>query len=103
MGLKENWQEAVQKKNSLLCVGIDPAETGQRPRGTLPEGTNKLDFCLELVDRVAPYAAGIKPNRQYLKDFSRQEMQTLNERIHAHGMISIDDSKLADIGDTNDA
>ena len=103
MNFKDKWLQAVDKKNSLLCVGIDPAEPSQRSKSCLPEGISKLDFCLKIIEDVAPYSAAIKPNRQYLRDFSRSQFQTLNEAIHHHGMVSIDDSKIADIGDTNDS
>lgn len=53
-----------------------------------------------MIGEVAPYASAIKPNRNYYKDFSRQDMRTLVDAIHAHDMIAIDDSKIADIGTT---
>lgn len=100
------WQAVVQKKNSILCVGLDPAEPGQRADFVwerLLNGTSKLDACLEFVSEVAPYSAAIKLNRNYVKDFSRSEMRRLNDCIHELEMLSIDDCKLADIGETNDA
>jgi orotidine-5'-phosphate decarboxylase len=99
----KKWLEVVHQKNSLLCVGIDPAEQGQRADNTIPAGTTKLEYSLRLIEQVAPYASAIKPNRNYFKDFSRSEMQQFNRRVHELNMLSIDDSKLADIGDTNDA
>ncbi|SME96265.1 orotidine 5'-phosphate decarboxylase [Pseudobacteriovorax antillogorgiicola] len=99
----QKWLDAVDRKGSILCVNIDPAEPQQRANGVLPAGMSKLDWSLKLVEAVSPYAAAIKPNRQYFKDFSRDEMVQLNQAIHKHGMVSIDDSKIADIGDTNDA
>jgi orotidine-5'-phosphate decarboxylase len=103
MGFQELWLQAVRRKNSLLCVGIDAAEPGQRTQKALPAGVDKVEWTLSLIAQVAPYAAGIKLNRNYYKDISRREMQTLNRAIHEEGMVSIDDSKLADIGETNDA
>ena len=85
---KRKWQAAVSLKNSLLCVGIDPAEPGQRDKNTLSETTSKLDFCLEVIDKVAPYAAAIKPNRQYLRDLSREEMKVMTARIHDQSLAS---------------
>ena len=100
---KTRWLETVARKHSLLCVGIDPAELGQRPGALLSTSDEKLAFCLDLVTQVAPFASAVKPNRNYFKDFSRAQMATLNRRIHECDMLSIDDSKLADIGETNDA
>ncbi len=103
MSFAEKWKNAVEKKNSILCVGLDPAEYGQRPDYSLPQGVNKLEWCLGFVEKIAPFAAAVKPNRNYVKDLSRAELKTLVDCIHAKGMIAIDDSKLADIGETNDA
>ena len=103
MSFNEKWLEAVRIKNSLLCVNIDPAEWGQRENGTIGQNIDKVAWTIELIESVAPYAAAIKPNRQYFKDVSRQDMKKINDVIHKHQMLSIDDSKIADIGDTNDA
>ncbi len=97
------WAEAVSHKSSLLCVGIDAAEAGQRTSSSVPAHTSKLEWTLDIIDKIAPYAAAVKINRNYYKDLSRAEMRTITGRIRQHGMLSIDDSKLADIGDTNAA
>lgn len=103
MSFNEAWLEAVKNKNTLLCVNIDPAEFGQREKRTLDDSIDKVEWTLKLIEVVAPYAAAIKPNRQYFKDISRQDMRRINDFAHGLGMLSIDDSKVADIGDTNDA
>ena len=69
MFIEKKWLEVVEKKDSLLCVGLGPAEPGQRPGETFPDNYRKLDYCLNLIEQVAPYASAIKPNRNYLKDF----------------------------------
>ncbi|MBI4144589.1 orotidine 5'-phosphate decarboxylase [Candidatus Woesearchaeota archaeon] len=99
----QKWREAVERKNSILCAGLDPAEYGQRPDTSLPHGADKLKWCLDFVDAVAPFSAAVKPNRNYIKDLSRDETTELVSRIHKHGMVAIDDSKLADIGETNES
>ena len=103
MSFAEKWKSTVEKKGSILCVGLDPAEYGQRPDQSLPLGARKLEWCLGFVEKVAPFAAAVKPNRNYVKDLSRTELKTLVDCIHEKGMLAIDDSKLADIGETNDA
>ena len=97
------WLDTVKKKNSLLCVGIDPAEFGQRSQRTLKDGESKVEWAKKLIKDVAPYAAAVKPNRNYFKDISRAEMKEINDYAHSLGMLTIDDSKIADIGDTNDS
>ncbi|HIH13097.1 TPA: hypothetical protein HA242_05215 [Candidatus Woesearchaeota archaeon] len=103
MTFAEKWNEAVERKNSILCAGLDPAEYGQRGDGTLPLSVPKLVWCLDFVEKIASYSAAVKPNRNYIKDFSRAETQALVARIHELGMLAIDDSKLVDIGETNDS
>ena len=100
---KDKWLEAVRRKNSILCVGLDPAEYGQRADGYLPQGADKFEWCIKLIEEVAKFASGIKPNRNYIKDFSRKQTRDLVSRIHELGMVAIDDSKLTDIGETNDS
>ena len=100
---RDKWFEAVDKKNSILCAGLDPAEYGQRADNVLPRGADKLKWCLDYVEQVASFSAAVKPNRNYIKDFSRSETKKLVSRIHELGMVSIDDAKLTDIGETNDS
>ncbi len=99
----EAWQQTRDKKASLLCVGIDPAEADQRNSGTLDPQQDKRAWCLEMIEKTAPFASAIKINRNYVKDLSRSDLLYLNDAIHEHGAVSIDDSKIADIGSTNHA
>ncbi|MBI2146115.1 orotidine 5'-phosphate decarboxylase [Candidatus Woesearchaeota archaeon] len=103
MSFRKKWHETVATKDSILCAGLDPAEYGQRPDTSLPLGASKLEWCLDFVQKVAPYAAAVKPNRNYIKDLSRKETKELVSCIHELGMLAIDDSKLADIGETNES
>jgi orotidine-5'-phosphate decarboxylase len=99
----DKWDRAVQEKNSNLCIGLDPVEYWQRQDKTLPEGANKLEWCLAYIDKVAEFAAAVKPNRKFMADLSREDRKVLTDHIRARGLVSIDDEKLADIGDTNDS
>lgn len=120
---REKWLEAVDKKNSVLCAGIDPAEyaMGRGNKG-LPEGKSKRDFVLNYIKAVAPYCAAVKPNIQYLQSPGDQsgkrisgtsrrwdktgDMELLQEAgdlSKSLGLVVIEDKKLADIGSTNEA
>lgn len=103
MKFKDKWLEIAQEKNSLLCVGLDPAEHDQRKNAPLKKGENKIDWCLNIIEKVAPFASAIKPNRKYFQDCSRSQMQTLTAAIHHHNMLAIDDNKITDIGSTLDS
>lgn len=103
MIFKEKWLKSVQLKNTQLCVGLDPADYGQREKDTLPQGANKLTWCLKFIDSIALHAAAVKINRNFIKDLSRWETQKLSRHIHDLGMVIIDDAKLCDVGSSNEA
>lgn len=105
MSFLEKWLEAVEKKNSVLCAGLDPAEfkMGRGEKG-LPDGVDKREWALSYVTSVAPYCAALKPNFQYWKNIGNIDILfDITRLAHLSGMVVIDDSKLADIGSTNDA
>jgi len=105
MTFKEKWLEAVERKNSVLCAGLDPAdfEMGRGDEG-IPEGTNKLTWAEKYMKAVSPFCAAVKPNVQYWKGFNdSQALEYIAACAHDLGMAVIRDDKLADIGETNDA
>lgn len=104
MSFREKWLEAVDKKGSVLCAGLDPAEFAMgRGEDGLPEGVDKLSWARSYIMAVAPYCAAVKPNFQYWKSIggitSLHLISTITKDL---GLVVIDDSKLADIGSTND-
>lgn len=100
LSFTEKWLDAVKRKKSQLCLGLDPAEAGFRKEKAIAEGVDKLTWCLDIIAKTAPYIAGVKVNRQYVKDFSTPQMQRLTAAIHENGAIAIDDCKLTDIGES---
>lgn len=105
MNFKEKWFAAVDKKNSVLCVGADPAEFAMGRGGEgLPENVIKRDWSLKYIEAVAPFCAAIKPNSQFW--LGRNDMETLyeiGELAKSLDIPLIEDRKPADIGSTNDA
>lgn len=105
----EKFQKAKAEKNSILCIGLDPAVPRLREKNVIPaerlkgkeENDAKLDFCLDLLEKISGFACAAKPNMQYVMDFTKQQHQQLNKAIHDKGMISILDHKLGDIGASN--
>jgi orotidine-5'-phosphate decarboxylase len=102
---REKWLEAVERKNSVVCLGLDPADfLMQRGDEGLPEGVDKFEWSINYIKAGAPYAAAVKPNLQYWKNnFGMRALHELTIISHELGLVVIDDSKLADIGSTNDA
>ncbi len=103
MNLKDAWLQTVKKKNSILCVGLDPVEHNQKHESPIKDSESKLQWCFDIINEVAPYASAVKVNRNYILDFSRQQTQQLVQHIKKHSMLAIIDHKLADIGETNDS
>lgn len=103
----ESWQEAVEKKNSILCAGLDPAECamGRTDKGSgLPAGTNKREWGLNYVEAVAPFVPAIKPNMRYWgRDGDIEAIEEIIALAHDKGLLVIQDSKEPDIGETNDS
>lgn len=101
----EKWLEAVDRKNSVLCAGLDPAEYEMgRWNESIPQGINKFDWARGYITAIAPFCSAIKSNLQYWKNkYGMDELAYLTKLSHELGMVVIDDSKLADIGSTNDA
>ncbi len=102
--LADAWLESVERKNSILCAGIDPAEylLGRSEKGTgLPAGTKKRDFVLRYLEAVEPFISAFKPNVRYIEDDAL--LCELGMFAEDKKLVYIHDSKEADIGETNDA
>ncbi|MBS3093252.1 orotidine 5'-phosphate decarboxylase [Candidatus Pacearchaeota archaeon] len=102
---REKWLEVVERKNSVLCAGLDPAEfeMGRENEGLAQDITKEV-WAFNYIKAVAPYCAAVKPNVQYWKnDHDMLDLQSLTAHAHNHDLLVIDDSKLADIGSSNDA
>ncbi|MEK6881138.1 MAG: orotidine 5'-phosphate decarboxylase / HUMPS family protein, partial [Nanoarchaeota archaeon] len=103
--MMQKYLEAVGRKGSVLCAGLDPAEAGMN-RGDegLSDGVNKRDWALRYVEAVSPFAAALKPNTNYWEDAGDVEaLREIVQLAHEKGMFVIEDSKRRDIGSTNGA
>lgn len=102
------FEKMLLEKNTLLCVGLDPALPQQRTANTIPEHyfqkvnehEARLNFCLRTLEKTADFCIAAKPNEQYVRGFTAREHQILTEYISKLGLLSIYDCKLGDIRDT---
>jgi orotidine-5'-phosphate decarboxylase len=110
---REKWLKAVDEKGSVLCAGLDPAEfeMGRGEKG-LPKNVIKRDWAMRYIEAVASCCAALKYNIQYWKKEAGADSKRVSDLdalveirqvAHARGMVVIEDSKLVDIGSTNDA
>jgi orotidine-5'-phosphate decarboxylase len=101
----ELWHQKRAEKKSILVAGLDPATSAMREsEESLPKDTDKATWCKKYVESVAPYVVAIKPNLAYFQ--GEHDRVLLNEIIslaHQLGLLVICDSKISDIGSTNDA
>lgn len=97
-----NLTKIIEEKNSLLCVGLDPAIPRQRTKNVIST-ENRVSFMEKIIEDVAPYTSVIKMNRQYLIGLTVDQISNLNKKIHGNNMLSIVDHKLGDIGSSNDS
>ena len=106
--LYARYKNVSEKKGSLLCAGLDPVDfrLGRGNEG-LPPDYDKEDWCVECIASVAPYVCAIKLNTRYWLDRGDEDVSMLKRIIEFakkdHGLLVIEDSKLSDIGSTNDA
>ena len=110
MGFLDEYLRVREEKDSILCVGLDPALPDQRRNDVIKKqypgdaGDVILQFSMEVVDAVADHCCAVKSNSQYmLFALSHNKLESLNQLIHSHGLLSILDHKLGDIGPSNDS
>jgi orotidine 5'-phosphate decarboxylase subfamily 2 len=108
MSFLDQFQRLHEEKDTILCVGLDPALPRQRKQKIIPkkymdsddENEARLTFCLDIIDAVQDYSVAMKPNQQYIFGFTKEQHKQLTDSISKASMLSILDYKLNDIGET---
>jgi orotidine 5'-phosphate decarboxylase subfamily 2 len=110
MSFMNEYDKTRKEKESILCVGLDPALPEQRRSEVITrqypgdEADIILQYCMDIVEAVAGSCMAIKLNSQYaLFALNARRLESLNQLIHSHGLLSILDHKLGDIGSSNDS
>ncbi len=102
--------EAVERKRSQLIVGLDPMPellplelAGEAGLGRSEAADACARFCCGVIDAVAAYAVGVKPQLAFFEALGPPGMEAL-ESVCAYartaGLIVIADGKRGDIGST---
>ncbi len=102
--------EAVERKRSQLCVGLDPRVDllpvelrGESVLGRAAAASAVGRFCAGIVDAVAPYVVAVKPQVAFFEALGSDGWRAL-EDVCAYarkaGLLVIADAKRGDIGST---
>jgi len=108
MSFRERLGALASEKDTVLCVGLDPALPSQRAKNVIStrylegrdENAARLAFCLDIIEETDDFCCAYKPNQQYVAGFTSSEHNELTKAIRRAGAVSILDYKLSDIGDT---
>jgi len=102
--------EAVERKRSQLVVGLDPRPDqlpvelrGDSHLHRAQSADACLRFCRGLIDAVAPYVVGVKPQLAFFEALGSDGIRALEDvcaYARAAGLIVIADAKRGDIGST---
>jgi orotidine-5'-phosphate decarboxylase len=104
----DKFYRLFKEKNTILCVGLDPALPKQRDDNVIPsnyieghdENETRLNFCLDIIDKVADYAIAVKLNEQYMFGISMNQHQEIADYLKRRDLLSIYDCKLGDIAES---
>ncbi len=98
--------ERCRRRNTLLCVGLDPLEE-RLPEAVRGADNPVLAFNRAIVEATAPWAAAFKPNSAFYEALGPAGLETLRRtiaHIHEHTeALVIVDAKRADIGHSSAA
>jgi orotidine-5'-phosphate decarboxylase len=102
--------EAVDRKRSQLLVGLDPRVDllpvelrGEATRDRAAAADACARFCRGLVDAVAPYVVGVKPQLAFFEALGADGLRAFEDACayaRAAGLLIIADGKRGDIGST---
>src|SRR5919202_6199100 len=100
--------EAVERKRSQLLVGLDPRPEllpvelrGEVALGRVGAAAACARFCRGIIDAVAPYAAGVKPQAAFFEALGAEGMRALEDvcqYARAAGLVVVLDAKRGDVG-----
>ena len=100
----EKLERRVKMISSKLCVGIDPHASEFEPGNFSSDSV--LEFCLEIVNQTAPFAAAFKINSAFFEALGAEgwkNLEILTRKIKDLEIPIILDCKRGDIGSTAEA
>ena len=101
---------AVERKRSQLLAGLDPRPSSSRSSfgarrslGTEQAAAACTRFCCGVIDAVAPYVVGVKPQIAFFEALGAHGVKSFEDvcaYAHAAELIVLVDAKRGDIGST---
>ena len=101
---------AVERKRSQLLAGLDPRLEqfplelrGEAPLGLEQAASACTRFCCGVIDAVAPYVVGVKPQIAFFEALGSHGVKSFEDvcaYAHAAELIVLVDAKRGDIGST---
>src|SRR5919109_549356 len=105
--------QAVERKQSQVLVGLDPVTdllplelAGEAHLGRAEAADACARFCRGIIDAVAPYAVGVKPQLAFFEALGPDGMRVFEDvcaYARTAGLIVVADAKRGDIGSTSRA
>jgi orotidine-5'-phosphate decarboxylase len=94
----------IQKKQSFLCVGLDP-ELEKIPPHLLSFDDPLFEFNKRIIDATAPYAVAYKPNTAFYEVLGSKGWESFEKTVNyiPKDCFIIADAKRGDIGNTASA
>jgi len=101
--------DSVRRKGTVLCVGLDPrveSLPAEIRNGTPDPAAAVEEFCLRVLDLVAPHAAAVKPQSAFFELLGPAGFAVQHRVLHKArelGLLTILDAKRGDIASTASA
>ncbi len=93
---------AIQRHDSLLCVGLDP-DIARFPQHLQGKEGSIFEFCKAIIDATASFACAFKPQIAYFAALAAEDqLQAVCDYLKQHhpGIPIVLDAKRGDIGAT---
>ena len=97
--------EAINKKKSLLCVGLD-SDINKIPHNIFSKNINGLfDFNKAIIENTKQFAAAYKINFAFYEQYGKDGFDLINKTLELipNDIFTIADAKRGDIGNTSAA
>lgn len=101
MTFREKLDQAIDRNDSLLCVGLDP-DPAKVPAALAGQSDPVLAFTREIIAATADLVCAYKPNFAFFGALGERGWTTLKQTLEAipPGVPVILDAKVGDIGNT---